>query len=644
MPVAHYRHEIMESPMRLLALSALAICSLFVAGCGGGGGGGGAGDTTAPGTIANFLAADLAEAIGLTWTNPGDADLAGILVVVGEDAPVTFTPTNGMAYAAMDVVGPNQTVLSSGPGAGGMLPDIVPGLEYTVCAFAYDAALNYSAPTCVVHTNDNLGAQAGTISVDLGSGAVTVNSQPDNLMLSSPIAAVYNAGAQTLTIDLDVLNNANRLLFNLKALGVAVNEGTVAGPTMPFGGEPYTYYGPESLDVGANRTEQIVINGVTGATDPINLDLNFVDAPMVFGGNYGGDFTGFDTSLSGETFDIQFAEANDAAEQVRQAVIHPDGTFIYLAEKRSPFLAAIDTRTHTVTSGPDLSGGGGLGNIGGVAISPDGRFVYGVYSDGAHYHGGDGASGDVVSAPADVSLIEFDSTTLAETRRVDLLIADARTGCEIALSPDGAELAVLTSAGDSSSNSCWFIDVASMSIIDADPVTAGDQPVDLANGDGFAQYVVWATDGASVFVSSNTYNKGTGTPLDVEVINRATFATTTLTPTGHGESSSIMATHDGKLYYTTRNSSTSPLTVFDIAGATQSQPPMENNGVAEDEASAVVFDPVQARYYVMDDDSVHVMDVATDAQIDADNNGGNGMSILDLPEDIRAHFVTVSPF
>ena len=629
--------------LRLVAILTLICVPVALVGCGGGGGGGGgAPDLTAPGAISNFTASDLLEAIQVAWTNPGDPDLAGILLVVGRDVPVTFTPTDGTAYAAMDVVGGGQFVLSSGPGAADQLPNIVPGLEYTLCAFAYDAALNYSAPTCVTHTNNNLGSQGGTLSVDLGSGAVTVNTQPDNLMLSG--TAVYDAVGDTLTIDLDVMNNANRLLFNLKALSQGANEGNVAGPTMPFGGEPYTYYGPEALDVGASVMRQIVINNVTGGTDPINLGLQFVDAPMVFGGNYGGDFTGFDTSLSGEAFSAGFSEPSGAAEQVRQAVTHPDGTFIYVAEKRTPFLAAIDTRTHAVMSGPDLSGGGGLGNIGGVAISQDGRFVYGVYSDGAHYHGGDGAGGDAVSVLADVSLIEFDSLTLAETRRVDLLTADTRTGCEIALSPDGSELAVLTSAGNSSANNCWFIDVATMSIIDADAITAGDQPVTIASGDGFAQYVVWSSDGLSVFIGANTHDKGSAIPVDVEVIERASFAVSQLTPTGHGDTASIMTTQDGKLYYTTRNSSTSPLTVFDIAGASQTQPPLETGGVVTTEATAVIFDPVVARYYVVDRSDVYVLDGTTDAQIDADNNGGNGLSALTLPEAIRAHFITVSPF
>ncbi len=631
--------------MRNLALATLTICSLTIAGCGGGGGGGG-GDTTAPGTIANFLATDLAEAIGLTWTNPGDADLAGILVVVGEDAPVTFTPTNGMAYAAMDVVGPNQTVLSSGPGAGGMLPDIIPGLEYTVCAFAYDAALNYSAPTCVVHTNNNLGAQAGTISVDLGSGAVTVNSQPDNLMLSSPIAAVYNAGAQTLTIDLDVLNNANRLLFNLKALGVAVNEGTVAGPTMPFGGQPYTYYGPESLDVGANRTEQIVINGVTGAVDPINLGLNFVDAPMLYGGSSGGDLTCTDSSLSGETTKFDLTGPFDSLNAWRQGAMSPDGKFIFSGGKDATALGAVDTRTYTTAATVDLSAGGGLGSVGGVAVSPDGTHVYALYNDGAHYHGGDDNSNGAVSAESDVHLIEFDAVTLVETRRLTLIAMDGtfRSGCSMALSPDGSEIAAITAAGDTSHNSCWFVDVASFTVIDADAVTAGDQPVELPTGDGFSDQIVWSDDGTTVYLGQMSDNKGSDTSMPVDVIDRATFAATTLVPTGHGENAGVMAFHDGKLYYPSRENSTSPCTVFDIAGATQVQPAMETGGTAEEEGNGVLIDPNGTRYYVMFQEEIYVMDMATDTQIDADNNGGNGMSAIVADDDYRAHMILISPF
>jgi DNA-binding beta-propeller fold protein YncE len=57
-----------------------------------------------------------------------------------------------------------------------------------------------------------------------------------------------------------------------------------------------------------------------------------------------------------------------------------------------------------------------------------------------------------------------------------------------------------------------------------------------------------------------------------------------------------------------------------------------------------VIDPSGTRYYVINDNDVAVFDLATDTRIDADNDGMNGVTNVLLPEQIRAHFMTISPF
>ena len=588
------------------------------------------------GPVTDFVAAAATPSgIALSWVNPTESTFDGVVIIAGEDVPVDFTPTDGAALTAGDAAGTGQTVIFAGNASDFDFLTTIPGLGYNFAAFAFDTDLAYSPVTLTSGRNNALGTQTATLSVDLATQIVTVVS-PSNLTITA--TAVLDDVNDTLAIATTLQNNTGRLLFNLKGLSTAINQGTQAGNTFPIvGGEPSTYFGPESLIVGGQAVRTIDLSGIDGAVDPITVDLTFVDAPTIFGGNFGGDYAGIDSSGSTEGFAVDISGAGD---NVRQIAITPDGRFIYAVGKNEVGLAIIDTSTNTSVAGADLSTAG-LGSGGGVAVSADGADLYIGYNDNAHYNGGDGTGpggSNVGAASADIHLIKMDAA-LAEQARLTLYTADAqgRTIKNIQISPDGSTLAAVVSSGSVDIDELFLVDTATFTLIDADAATGGDQPVVLS-AVGFADHLTWSEDSATVFVGVNG-GKYDNAPSIVSVVDAAAFTVTTLTPTTPGDSAGVMAAGNGKLYMPLRNG-TGSVTIFDIAGATQA----DGEIGASTETNGVVMDPNGIHYYVIDDSTVMKYTAADDVRVDTDGDATNGVTNMTVGTNIRAHMLTISPF
>ncbi|MCA9680535.1 MAG: hypothetical protein KC464_36230, partial [Myxococcales bacterium] len=146
-------------------------------------------DDPAPGPVTGLAAVASAAGVDVTWTNPTDGDLAGVLVVVG-DAAITFAPVDGTAYAVDQDLGGGVRVLHVDATEATAIAPAVIGAAYHVAAWAYDDAGQFGAIATTIGRHDALGAQTGTISVDLTTQIVTVVEQPADLTLSG--TAVYD--------------------------------------------------------------------------------------------------------------------------------------------------------------------------------------------------------------------------------------------------------------------------------------------------------------------------------------------------------------------------------------------------------------------------------------------------------------------
>ncbi len=595
-----------------------------------------------PGPVTNLTATpdDPAE-VDLAWTNPTDADLAGVLVVVSATA-ITFDPTDGTTYTAAQDLGGGQTVLAVGDAAAATLAAATVGVRYHFAAWAFDDATQYSVEATVSGVNNTLGAQTATLSVSL-AGVVTVTAQPADLTLSG--TAVYTAGTSTLDIDLAVQNDTGRLLFNLKGLTTAQNEGAQAGNTFPLtGGQPSTYFGPEALDVGATANRTLNLTGITGGTDPVTVTLSFVDAPMLYNGRYD-ELVTVDTSGSGET------SAARELDATKHGALSPDGRFLYVGQKNLPAIVTLDTTTLTAVVGSTLGDAANtMGGIGGLALSHDAIKLYAVVNDGLHYNGGIGDGSGNGAPESEIQLVELNRSDLSEVQRLTLRTADTtlRTAKQLVLNATGTRAAIVvsTNQGTTAANELWLVDLATFTVIDADAATDGAQPVALS-GQGYAYKAAWL--GTSVYAGFNNRNwlNNNDDPIGLDVVDTTTFVVTAVAaPAGSGNTASQLVAHGGKVYYTS---------IFDDNDATDGTP-LQTEGLhvfdganvtapsAVVQARGIAFHPSGAWYYLITNgNGAFVHETATDLAVDLDGDTNNGVTALPMAND-GSGLTLVTPF
>jgi hypothetical protein len=131
------RFEILAGrPARWRLLVVLMLC-LTTAACAGQAA---PGDNTPPGPVTGLKVSSTSVAdnwLSLSWANPTDADLAGVMVRRTEGATA---PTLTSGTLVSDFTDQADYVVD---------PGLTPGTQYSYAFFAYDKAKNYSAATIV---------------------------------------------------------------------------------------------------------------------------------------------------------------------------------------------------------------------------------------------------------------------------------------------------------------------------------------------------------------------------------------------------------------------------------------------------------------------------------------------------------------
>jgi len=600
-------------------------------------------DLDGPGPVQGLAAALTGADVGLSWTNPTDADLGGVVIAASIDGVVTSAPEDGTLLSAGDSLPGGELVIYAGTGTAAADALTGLGVPTVYAAWTHDDLGNYSRVRVSNGVSLPLPAETGTLSVALGPTAVTVTAQPADLTLSA--TAALNGATDTLTVTLTVQNDTARLLFGLKALTTTVNQGTQSG--VAFGGDPMTYYGPGALEPAGALTRTLTFTGIDGAVDPIIVDLSFVEHPMIYS-----SFEVTDTSGAPGTSRIPHTLGQN---RVRGAVMSRDGRFIYAAHKSNPGLAVLDTATMEPVAVAHLSD---VGSVGGIASSVTATQLYVLFNDGGDYRGGsgNGTGTGFAPAPGNTFLLVLDAVTLEETGRVaigpEVL---AMTGRNIYVSPGGDTAAVLLSrhASEGHANEVWFVDLPTLTIIDTDAATAGDQPVVLTGVDSVIEQGTWTPDGSALFIGYNDINEGSnsGNPTVVPPLVRidtTSYAVTSRAVTNAGMASGIMAARGSKLYYTSRNNgmgTPTTLTVIDLPTGAETTPDHDFGPTTD--VAGVVFHPSGDRYYFAEIHSnggtaVAIFDAATDTRIDADGDASNG--VTNLLFSASPHMLVVSPF
>ena len=630
--------------MKMYTFLATVTAALLSA-CGGGGGGSGGPAGIGQVSVLSSTFVAVAETVAVDWTNPG-APYAGVIVVRNVGAPPPGAPVNGTTYNVGDMLPGGGEVIASGDMANFDDAAPPPG-DVHYCVIAYDAAFTYGVPQCVVEAGVPEISQTGDISVDLGTGVVTVNNQPTMLPLMG--TAVYDNVLMTLTIDLTAQNDFPRLLNNLKVLVSNLNEGTVTGDGN-FGGTPYVHYGLDALDLGASAVAQIVVDGVTGATDPITFDVEFLNHRMLYGDGrwdvglirIDASGTGINDAISSEPLGYNGAVDDSSFDD---GVVSPDGKFVYVANRNQPAITVIDTTTGTASIGIDLTTGGpaiafdATGSVGftdSVDVSPDGQFLYTVLTEGDHP-----GSSDVQGARAatDVYLVKVNRATLVEDSRVQLVAADATFAKGKGFDMDSA--GTVGAVCIKELGQVFMVDLTTMAIIDTDPLTAGDQPFDVSATSTDPRQVAVSPAGDTLYVAYAGF--GTGALDVIDVGTGLITPLPLLSPTVDGQIGEFGFGQDGRLYYENPESSATEaaLSIYTPSGGgSWVEVFSPSTGV---NAYGMAFTEDGSRYYLFDASSkaLHEFDATTDTIVPNEADGG-----LTIPgsEIDSGHASMVSPF
>lgn len=297
-------------------------------------------DFTAPGPVTGLQATPSPGEIALAWTNPGDADFAGVLVLAREGSPVEDTPATGVAYTPGATLG-DSTVLYVGSNATFTHGSLADGTRWHYQVFAFDARHNYAAGIATSALTP-----APEIFVEAGPGIEIVSSGThDAGTLGTGGSNTYgvvitNLGGLDLTL-------GNVAIENTQNCAVAINA-TPDATVPPSASTPLTLGitpsadGPFSFDVsiptndGDENPFQWTVTG-TATQQPISLgSYRFTDV--------GNDDSGETRTPNDEGTahpSLTFGQAGWTGGGIEQVSIDPRG-YDNLAIRRWTAAAALD--------------------------------------------------------------------------------------------------------------------------------------------------------------------------------------------------------------------------------------------------------------------------------------------------------------
>lgn len=605
-------------------------------------------DIDGPAPVKGLVAALNGTTITLTWTNPTTSDFAGVLVARSTNGVVASSPVPGKIYTTAEMMPTGEKILLASNAT--TVTDTFtgnPGDSAVWTAWAYDDLGNYSQIAVSNRLRVPLPAQTGTISIALATGVVTVTGDPSGLTLSGTAQRTGN----NLDITLNVQNDASRLLFALKGVVTAQNQGTVTSGTTLFTGKPMIYFGPNALAPAASVSRQFQLGGIDGTVDPVTVSLSFVDNPMIYMSHAGVDVSG-----GGPWFQTNIGNGRGAA-------VSHDGRSVYTGDKAGPIVRVFDTVTATAqTRAVSFTG-----SIAGVAVSPARNDVYAVYGSG-HWNGGNGTGDGGPWTPTfgDTTLLVLDPTTLSIKSSLPITSVSGEHPRGIFISPSGGRAIIpvsLNCNGKDDVNDCadatpaathhnilWVVDLDNLKVIDTDPAMAGVQGIDIGTTriGVFSGHAAWSPDESAFYVGLNAYNIGVNKGPSVEVplvkVDMNTYALSDLAAASEATSAGGVVATNTKVYYVGRQGSdnTKALSVF--TGSVETNPTLSFN---VDSAGGIVFDPSGLRYYVnagRNAGALAVFDAATDQQVDIDGASGNGVTAITINNGNSPHSIAITPF
>ena len=585
------------------------------------------GDSEAPGAVSALSVSWTRGAeLSLQWTDPGDADLSGVLLVRGIDAPVMGEPATALIYEVGGVLPGGGVVVSVARG-GSFVESATPfelsTLYYT--AWAYDSAGNYSV--------------AASTQITIASVIVSqIDTNPVATWLDMPPAyaagasALFDAQSGELTLSLELTNTSGALIFNPKLVVDGHSAGALGDTGGQLEGRPALWFGPAALDLGASRSRDLVIGGLGGASE-LRLMLSPAQHPTILassGGNAGNfgaagsgglavvdSGAGFSTTLS--CVDFSYLLGGDC--QFTEPALSVDGRWAWVGLRNMPLAIVIDTTSMTATASVDLTAGAtGMGSVDSLVWDPDGVHVYAVLTTNAHVLGAAGGGASGAAGNSDIHIVKLVAATMAEVDRVEITSADPSgdSGRALSISADGSRAAVALAA----SGRVALVDLGGMSLVGLIDVSASGTNV---------RYAAISADGLTIYAA---YKDSAGHIDAIDLSDPSGPIINTLSvddPIAGGSVGKLLVGPNGRVYLARKSTSAVQAGVVVIDPTTG----MNTELLLGLDVNSLALSADSSRLYalVIDTDEVWVFNTA-DLSV-----GG----VLSAPGSARGHALAVSP-
>ena len=232
-------------------------------------------DQKAPARVTNMQIALAGAVPTITWTNPSDADFAGVVVARVADA-IDVDPTPGMTYTAPASLSTSLQIVSVGKNAQ-FVDTARPAGPVRYVAWTFDDVGNYSTGTSA-RTQLALGSLTAQYTYTVANNTLTRTQSPANLDLANTTAAL--AGT-TLTLSLSVKNTTAQYFQNPKVEVTSVTNGAFSQSDGTADGFAFKSLGPNLLAPDATVTKNLVFTGVAAGT-VVTINLTFAQHSSIF--------------------------------------------------------------------------------------------------------------------------------------------------------------------------------------------------------------------------------------------------------------------------------------------------------------------------------------------------------------------------
>jgi hypothetical protein len=360
-----------------------------------------------------------------------------------------------------------------------------------------------------------------TIVVDIGTEppTVTVPRQPPGATLE--VIAQHVDALDMVRMTVAIVNDGTEALHHVKAVFPALSDGELLDPDLEpaplYQDEPYAWFGATALVPGGRTQRFVDVGGIDASETVLVFHLELVDHPafIVSGFEDGRVWVG-DSSGTGEgelSSPTDLFRGGDASlpGRLRESAISPDGLYALFGTESAAIMGGMhlaNARVGVAYEAPVQ------GYTSSPVFDPDGEHFYSLVTIGV-----DRDYAGPVYFESEVFLVKTSFQTLSPAAFVHLptLHPQAR-GRRLSITPDGTRAAV--AVGEE--GVVFVVDLLTMTVVDADAGTPGDQGFDVSATSARPEYAAIAPDGQAVYVAHSA------TIGDLDRVDLTTGAVTSL--------------------------------------------------------------------------------------------------------------------